>query len=195
MHPAGLDRLRDQCAAAGTPFLFKQWGEWAPSTPEHAASNPRSGWQANRAHPCVRAPAGTAIPRRVQLSSSASARKPPAACSMASSTTDFRRSLDERSPHDRDPRLRQAQGAAELWQGAQAGMDRDRLAGGRSAVPARNHDCRPQEHPAHRRKLQLVDVHHRDGGADRRQPLCDRRRPAPHHGGSTVRYRERSLAR
>lgn len=22
--------LRDQCAAAGVPFLFKQWGEWAP---------------------------------------------------------------------------------------------------------------------------------------------------------------------
>jgi protein gp37 len=25
--------LRDQCAAAGVPFLFKQWGEWAPGTP------------------------------------------------------------------------------------------------------------------------------------------------------------------
>lgn len=24
--------LRDQCAAAGVPFLFKQWGEWAPVT-------------------------------------------------------------------------------------------------------------------------------------------------------------------
>lgn len=23
--------LRDQCANAGTPFLFKQWGEWAPA--------------------------------------------------------------------------------------------------------------------------------------------------------------------
>jgi hypothetical protein len=22
--------LRDQCAAAGVPFFFKQWGEWAP---------------------------------------------------------------------------------------------------------------------------------------------------------------------
>jgi protein gp37 len=53
MHPAWARSLRDQCAAGGTPFLFKQWGEWAPSTPEHAASNPRSGWQANRAHPCV----------------------------------------------------------------------------------------------------------------------------------------------
>ena len=22
--------LRDQCTAAGVPFLFKQWGEWIP---------------------------------------------------------------------------------------------------------------------------------------------------------------------
>lgn len=32
MHPAWVRALRDQCAAAGVPFLFKQWGEWAPST-------------------------------------------------------------------------------------------------------------------------------------------------------------------
>jgi hypothetical protein len=31
MHPDWLISLRDQCAvAAGVPFLFKQWGEWAP---------------------------------------------------------------------------------------------------------------------------------------------------------------------
>lgn len=28
MHPAWARSLRDQCAAAGVPFLFKQWGEW-----------------------------------------------------------------------------------------------------------------------------------------------------------------------
>ena len=28
MHPAWACSLRDQCAAAGVPFLFKQWGEW-----------------------------------------------------------------------------------------------------------------------------------------------------------------------
>jgi len=28
-HPDWIRSLRDQCAAAGTPFLFKQWGEWA----------------------------------------------------------------------------------------------------------------------------------------------------------------------
>lgn len=30
MHPEWARSLRDQCAAAGVPFFFKQWGEWAP---------------------------------------------------------------------------------------------------------------------------------------------------------------------
>jgi protein gp37 len=30
MHPDWVRSLRDQCAAAEVPFLFKQWGEWAP---------------------------------------------------------------------------------------------------------------------------------------------------------------------
>ncbi|MFZ5704950.1 MAG: phage Gp37/Gp68 family protein [Pseudomonadota bacterium] len=30
MHPDWARSLRDQCAAAGVPFLFKQWGEWFP---------------------------------------------------------------------------------------------------------------------------------------------------------------------
>lgn len=29
-HPDWFRSLRDQCAAAGVPFLFKQWGEWEP---------------------------------------------------------------------------------------------------------------------------------------------------------------------
>lgn len=34
MHPDWARSLRDQCAAAGVPFLCKQWGEWLPiSTP------------------------------------------------------------------------------------------------------------------------------------------------------------------
>jgi protein gp37 len=32
MHPAWVRSLRDQCAAAGVPFLFKQHGEWSPSS-------------------------------------------------------------------------------------------------------------------------------------------------------------------
>ena len=31
MHPDWVRSLRDQCAHAGVPFLFKQWGEWAPN--------------------------------------------------------------------------------------------------------------------------------------------------------------------
>jgi protein gp37 len=30
MHPDWACSLRDQCQAAGVPFFFKQWGEWAP---------------------------------------------------------------------------------------------------------------------------------------------------------------------
>lgn len=30
MHPDWPRSLRDQCIAAGVPFHFKQWGEWAP---------------------------------------------------------------------------------------------------------------------------------------------------------------------
>lgn len=34
MHPDWARSLRDQCASAGVPFLFKQWGEWVPRGPE-----------------------------------------------------------------------------------------------------------------------------------------------------------------
>lgn len=30
MHPAWACSIRDQCQAAGVPYFFKQWGEWAP---------------------------------------------------------------------------------------------------------------------------------------------------------------------
>jgi len=30
IHPDWVRSLRDQCAAAGVPFHFKQWGEWSP---------------------------------------------------------------------------------------------------------------------------------------------------------------------
>jgi protein gp37 len=30
MHPDWAADIRDQCAEAGVPFFFKQWGEWAP---------------------------------------------------------------------------------------------------------------------------------------------------------------------
>jgi hypothetical protein len=30
MHPDWARSVRDQCAAAGVPFFFKQWGAWRP---------------------------------------------------------------------------------------------------------------------------------------------------------------------
>lgn len=33
MHPDWARSLRDQCAAAGVPFFFKQWGEYLPDDP------------------------------------------------------------------------------------------------------------------------------------------------------------------
>jgi protein gp37 len=40
MHPDWARSIRDQCAAAGVPFFFKQWGEWAPvSHMDEAAIN------------------------------------------------------------------------------------------------------------------------------------------------------------
>ena len=35
-HPDWHRSLRDQCAAAGVPFLFKQWGEWLPGVVQFA---------------------------------------------------------------------------------------------------------------------------------------------------------------
>ena len=40
MNPRWARDLRDQCVAAAVPFMFKQWGEWAPGAnfPEHIPS-------------------------------------------------------------------------------------------------------------------------------------------------------------
>jgi protein gp37 len=35
MHPDWARSLRDQCQASGTPFFFKQWGEWLPNDQEY----------------------------------------------------------------------------------------------------------------------------------------------------------------
>lgn len=43
-HPDWYRSLRDQCAAASVPFLFKQWGEWMP--PEsRTTSYPAGDWR------------------------------------------------------------------------------------------------------------------------------------------------------
>lgn len=44
MHPEWARSLRDQCAASGVPFLFKQWGEWAPRAYQDCGGIPSSGY-------------------------------------------------------------------------------------------------------------------------------------------------------
>lgn len=54
MHPAWARQLRDQCEAAGVPFLFKQWGEYLPVRVENREGmfggrgfqHPGGGWSA-----------------------------------------------------------------------------------------------------------------------------------------------------
>jgi protein gp37 len=41
MHPDWARSIRDQCAAAGVPFFFKQWGEWAPL---EVCAEPAADW-------------------------------------------------------------------------------------------------------------------------------------------------------
>lgn len=42
MHPAWARAIRDACAAAGVPFLFKQWGAWLPvAMPNFTFDGPR----------------------------------------------------------------------------------------------------------------------------------------------------------
>ncbi|HEV2552748.1 MAG TPA: phage Gp37/Gp68 family protein [Bosea sp. (in: a-proteobacteria)] len=56
MHPDWARSIRDQCAAAGTAFFFKQWGEWSPHTAAledddgGIRTSPRGGvnWQAEK---------------------------------------------------------------------------------------------------------------------------------------------------
>jgi protein gp37 len=43
MHPDWARSIRDQCAAAGVPFFFKQWGEWRPPASEHEAYDTSKG--------------------------------------------------------------------------------------------------------------------------------------------------------
>ncbi|MFN3473527.1 MAG: phage Gp37/Gp68 family protein [Blastomonas sp.] len=57
MHPQWARSLRDQCAAAGVPFFFKQWGEWK------ALSGPDGFWPHNTSHHCRLMTDGTRHPR------------------------------------------------------------------------------------------------------------------------------------
>lgn len=43
-NPIWVRSLRDQCTAAGVPFFFKQWGEWAPGDDIEANGIAPIGW-------------------------------------------------------------------------------------------------------------------------------------------------------
>ena len=45
MDPNWARSIRDQCAEAGVPFFFKQWGEWLPSLKPSGARDD-AGWEA-----------------------------------------------------------------------------------------------------------------------------------------------------
>lgn len=46
MHPDWVRSVRDQCAAAGVPFYFKQWGEWAHDDEAAAYLKNKCVWMA-----------------------------------------------------------------------------------------------------------------------------------------------------
>lgn len=48
MHPDWVRSIRDQCQAAGVPFLFKQWGTWLPNAQEYGCY--QEGANYNRQH-------------------------------------------------------------------------------------------------------------------------------------------------
>lgn len=45
-HPDWFRVVRDQCASAGVPFLFKQWGEWLPDNQNPRITGPSGATQA-----------------------------------------------------------------------------------------------------------------------------------------------------
>lgn len=63
-HPDWFRSLRDQCAAAGVPFHFKQWGEWAPwactlgSYPPRVHGTGTGPWPYGKGHFADRFPSG-----------------------------------------------------------------------------------------------------------------------------------------
>ena len=54
MHPDWVRGLRDQCAAAGVPFFFKQWGEFIISAAADSKTAPMDAHEHNRHWPFYR---------------------------------------------------------------------------------------------------------------------------------------------
>jgi protein gp37 len=55
MHPDWARSIRDQCQAADVPFLFKQWGEWAPAPwrIDHGPGEPVDAYKARAEATCA----------------------------------------------------------------------------------------------------------------------------------------------
>lgn len=53
MHPDWARELRDRCAAAGIPFFFKQWGEWAETGEAPDPRYPLTGFGEWAGRPCT----------------------------------------------------------------------------------------------------------------------------------------------
>lgn len=50
MHPDWARSIRDQCIAAGVPFVFKQWGKWYPAADYYAAADDQRERALNQRH-------------------------------------------------------------------------------------------------------------------------------------------------
>ena len=53
MHPDWVRSLRDQCRSYGVPFLFKQWGEFAPEVSVENDGSPGNGTYLNNSAMCI----------------------------------------------------------------------------------------------------------------------------------------------
>ena len=61
MHPQWARDVRDQCARSGTPWMFKQWGEYRPSTviwPDDDFESPRFDPAEDHLSHCIVTPDG-----------------------------------------------------------------------------------------------------------------------------------------
>jgi len=63
MHSDWVRNLRDQCQSAGVPFLFKQWGEWAPGDACDASTGDAMYALLDAGRYCVVGQAGDTHPR------------------------------------------------------------------------------------------------------------------------------------
>ncbi len=70
MHPNWARSIRDQCAEAGVPFLFKQWGAWGRASPKPSGTPGRYAFASAPPHsdfmPAMIVPIDT-YPRQIDL--------------------------------------------------------------------------------------------------------------------------------